>query len=136
QLCSIRPTGTCLGEARIDLYRKPGEEGMFWQRARLALLANVVLAAAAVSARADDCAPVPAPCCAPATRTVCVTEWVKENYVTTRTSYRTECVQEKYTAYRTECVPQVQTRVCTVNRMVPEYQDVVRTVCVSVPTVE
>ena len=82
------------------------------------------------------CAPAPTTSCAPATQTVCVTEWVKENYTTTRTVNRTECVQEAYTAYRTECVPETRTRVCTVNRMVPEYRDEVRTVCVSVPTVE
>jgi hypothetical protein len=110
---------------------------MIWQRARLALLANVVLAAAAVSARAGDyCAPAPTTCCAPAMQTVCTTEWVKENFTTTRTVYRTECVQEAYTAYRTICVPQTCTRVCTVNRIVAETQNVVRTVCVPVQTVE
>ena len=115
---------------------------MIWQRARLALLANVVLAAAAVSARAGDGTPVAAPvtpaapATAPATQSVCVTEWVPENYTTTRTVYRTECAQETYTAYRTECVPQMQTRVCTVNRMVPEFKNEVRTVCVPVHSVE
>jgi hypothetical protein len=69
-------------------------------------------------------------------RTVCVTEWVPENYVTTRTVFRTECVQEKYTAYRTECVPETRTRTCVVNRVVPEVREVVRTVCVVVPAVE
>jgi hypothetical protein len=99
---------------------------MNWQRICTALLAGAALTA---SARAQDC-------CAPPMRTVCVTEWVKENYVTTRTVYRTECVQEKYTAYRTECVPQVQTRTYTVSRMVPEFREEVRTVCVPVSTVE
>jgi hypothetical protein len=109
---------------------------MFSQRARLALLANVVLAAAAVSARAQDCcAPTTTPC-APATQSVCVTEWVKENFTTTRTAYRTECVQENYTAYRNVCVPQTCTRVCTVNTMVPENRTVVRTVCVPTTCVE
>jgi hypothetical protein len=129
----------CLEEGRIDSYRKShGEEGMIWQRARLAVLANVLVAAAAVSARAGDdcCAPAPVTSCAPATQSVCVTEWVPENYTTTRTVYRTECVQEAYTAYRTECVPQVQTRVCTVNRMVPEFRNEVRNVCVPVQAVE
>jgi len=102
---------------------------MIWQRARIALLANVVLAAAAVTARAQDC-------CAPATQSVCVTEWVAENFTQTRTVYKTQCVQENYTAYRTQCVAEQRTRVCTVNRMVPEMQTVTRTVCESVPCVE
>jgi len=115
-----------------------GEEGMIWHRARIALLANVILAAAAVSARAEDgcCAPAPTPACAPAMQTICVTEWVKENYTTTRTVYRTECVPETFTAYKTVCVPQTTTHVVTVNRMVPEVQHVVRTVCVPTPCVE
>ncbi len=107
---------------------------MIWQRIRTPLLAGGVLAALAVTVRAGD-GPCAAPC-APATRTVCVTEWVPENYVATRTVYKTECVQEKYTAYRTECVPETRTRTVCVNRVVPEYHDVVRTCCVAVPTVE
>lgn len=103
---------------------------MIWQRARLALLANVLLAAAALSARGADGV------AAPATQSVCVTEWVPQNYTTTRTVYRTQCVQENYTAYRTVCVPETRTQTCVVNCMVPEYRNVVRTVCVSVPTVE
>ena len=84
------------------------------------LLAGGVLAVMAVSAPAGD-APCGAPCdtpcstpcaapCATAMRTVCVTERVPENYVCTRTVYKTECVQEKYTAYRTECYPETRTR--------------------------
>jgi hypothetical protein len=69
-------------------------------------------------------------------RTVCVTEWVPENYVTTRTTYKTELVQEKYTAYRTECVPEVHSRTVVVNRMVPEVREEVRSTWVSVPSVE
>jgi hypothetical protein len=107
---------------------------MNWQRVRTSLLAGGFLAALTAPVRAGD-GPGDAPS-APATRTVCVTEWVPENYVTTRTVYRTECVPEKYTAYRTECVPETRTRTCVVNRMVPEVREVVRTVCVAVPTVE
>jgi hypothetical protein len=107
---------------------------MIWQHVRTSLLAGGLLAALAAPCRAGD-GPCDAPC-APPMRTVCVTEWVPENYVTTRTVYRTECVQEKYTAYRTECVPQTRTRTCVVNRVVPEVREVVRTVCVAVPTVE
>jgi hypothetical protein len=44
--------------------------------------------------------------------------------------------EEKYTAYRCELVPEQRTRTVTVNRMVPEVQNVVRTVCVCVPCVE
>lgn len=119
---------------------------MIWQRARLALLANVVLAAAAVSARAEELTPTPAaggavPAasadpCAPATQSVCVTEWVPENFTTTQTVYKTVCVPETFTAYKTECVPQTCTRVCTVYKTVPQVQTVVRTVCVATPCVE
>jgi hypothetical protein len=112
---------------------------MIWQRIRTSLLVGGLLAAAPVAARAGD-----GPCCgdscgapcAPVMRTVCVTEWVPENYVSTRTVFKTECVVEKYTAYRTECVPEARTRTVCVNRVVPEYHDVVRTYCVAVPTVE
>src|SRR4051812_24281165 len=119
---------------------------MNWQRARVAVLTSVVLAGVALSVRAEEdnsghhmaapaapaaplmtSAPV-ASSCAPAMRTVCVTEWVPEQYETVRTSYRTECVQEAYTAHRTECVPQVSKRIVTVNRMVPEVRQEVRTV--------
>src|SRR5438105_2856608 len=78
-------------------------EGMVWQRARLALLAGCIVAAAAVPARAGDCA-APAPC----TRTVCCTEWVAEKFQSTRTVYKHECKRENYTAYRCECVPEIR----------------------------
>jgi hypothetical protein len=74
--------------------------------------------------------------CAPATRTVCVTEYVPQQTVETRTVFRTVCVPETYTACRTECVPETRTRTVMVSRMVPEVRNEVRTVCVSVPTVE
>jgi hypothetical protein len=105
---------------------------MFWQRVRFALLAGVVAAVAVGSAHAGDCA---APC-APATRTVCVNEWVPEQYQCTRTVYKTECKQETYTAYRCECVPETRTRTCTVYKMVPEVRTETRTCCVCVPCVE
>jgi hypothetical protein len=73
---------------------------------------------------------------APAFRTVCVTEWRPEQYQSTRTAYRTEYTQETYTAYRCEYSCETRTRTVTVNRMVPEVQQVTRTVCVNVPTVE
>jgi len=114
---------------------------MVWQRARIALLAGACWAVWAVTARGGDGTlpfaggPDGAPC-APATRTVCVTEYVPQNTVETRTVYRRVCVPETYTAYRTECAPEVRTRTVTVNRVVPEVRNEVRTVCVSVPTVE
>jgi hypothetical protein len=110
---------------------------MIRQRVRTALLATIVTAAAALPVRAGDgaCGP-PAPPCAPAVRTIHVTEWVPQHVETVRTVYRTECVPEKYIAYRTECVPEVRTRVVTVHRLVPEVREEVRTVCVSVPCVE
>src|SRR5439155_9388024 len=105
-----------------------GEEGMLMKRARIALLAGLVLASAPVALRAfedkapaDDkkapekvaepkpvpgpIAPVPGPGCGGCgTHTVYVNEWVPEQYTTCRTTYKTECRQENYTAYRTEYV--------------------------------
>ncbi len=107
---------------------------MIWQQMRVALLAGGIVAATALTARADDCC-APAPC-APQYRTVCVHEWVPENYTTTRTVYTRECKQENYTAYRCECVPETRTRTCTTYKMVPEVQTVVHKVCVCVPCVE
>src|SRR3954470_1594933 len=128
---------------------------MFLHRA---LLGGVVLSAAVMPVRAGDCcggsapiaAPAPviasdscgspscAPACAPAPamRTISVTEWVSEQYETFRTVCKTEYVNETYTAYRTECVPETRTKCVTINRMVPECRDEVRTTYKCVPTVE
>src|SRR5262249_26125298 len=57
-------------------------------------------------------------------------------YETTRTTYRTEWREEKYTAYRTECVPETRTRTYTVNVMKPETRVETRNVIECVPTVE
>jgi len=105
---------------------------MTWQRC--ALLAGVLSAAAVLPARADDAA-APAPC-APAYRTVCVSEWVPEQYQCTRTVYKTECRTETYTAYKCECVPETRTRTCTVYKMVPETRVKTRRYCVCVPVCE
>jgi hypothetical protein len=112
---------------------------MFHSHVRAALLTGVVLAAAGLPARACApcaCAPAPVTACAPAYRTVCVTEYVPENYQTTRTVYKAQCVTETYTAYRTECSAEQRVRKVCVNRMVPEVKEEVRTVYTCVPTVE
>jgi len=85
---------------------------------RVALLAGSLIAASALTARAED--PKPADPCAPQYRTVCVKEWAPEKYETTRIVYERVCREEKYTAYRCECVAETKTR----------------QVCVSVPVVE
>jgi hypothetical protein len=106
------------------------------------LLAGSLVAASALTARADDAAklapaaPAADPCCAPQYRTVCVKEWVPETYQTTKTVYEKAERQEKYTAYRCETVPETRTRNVTVYHRVPEVKEVVRHVCVSVPVVE
>jgi len=104
---------------------------MIWQRSRVALLVGSVLAVAASSARADDCC-APAPC----TQTVTCTEWVPEQFQTTRTVYRTEYRQEAYTAYRNECFPETKTRVCTVYKSIPEVKTVTNMVCERVQVCE
>jgi len=69
-------------------------------------------------------------------RTVCVKEWVSEQYQATRTVYKTECHQEAYTAYRCETVPETRTRNVTTCRTVQEVQTIMKTVCENVPCVE
>ena len=97
---------------------------MIRQQLRVALLAGSLVAATALTARAEDPQPAAAAAaagpCAPQYRTVCVKEWVPEKYETTRVTYERVCREEKYTAYRCECVPETRTR----------------QVCVSVPCVE
>lgn len=118
-----------LVSAGIGILRIEGEEGMFWQSVRFALVAGLCLAGTAVSVRADDAdaptkeapaAPAKEAPAAPATCKVRVHEWVPEHYEATRTCYRMEQREETYTAYK----------------MVPEVQKVTRTVCVCVPCVE
>jgi hypothetical protein len=104
------------------------------QQLRVAVLAGSIVVALAASARADDCGQPCPP--APQFRTVCVNEWVPEKYETTRTVYKQECVQEKYTAFRCESVPETRTRNVTTYEKVPVVQEVVKKVCVSVPHVE
>jgi hypothetical protein len=102
-----------------------------------ALLASSLVAVAALSARAEDAGlKAEADCCAPATRTVCVKEWVPEHYQATRTVYSVQCKTEQYTAYRCETVPVQQTRTVTVYKQVAETKTVPRTVCTCVPTCE
>jgi hypothetical protein len=108
---------------------------MIWQHVRVAVLAGGIVAAAGLSARADDCAPAAA-APAPQYRTVCVKEWVPEKYEKTVTVYKKECVQEKYTAYRCETVPETRTRTVTVYEKVPVVEEICKKVCVSVPCVE
>lgn len=113
---------------------------MIRQQIHVALLAGSLVAATALTARAEDPQPAPAaPAadpCAPQYRTVCVKEWVPETYQATRTVYDRVCREEKYTAYRCETVPETRTRQVTTYRQVPETKEVVRHVCVTVPVVE
>lgn len=107
---------------------------------RAIALTGVVLAAMVLPARvaADSCCGGPAPvvACAPAFRTITVTEWVPECYSAVRTSYRTECATETYTAYRTECATETRTRQVTFNKIVPEVHTAFKTVYTCVPTIE
>src|SRR5262249_8706563 len=120
----VRATGRLSWPPGPAVSRNRGEAGMIRQRVRTAPLASIFAAPAPLPVRAGDgaCGP-PAPPCAPAVRTIHVTEWVPQHVETVRTVYRTECVSEKYIAYRTECVPEVRTRVVTVHRLVPEVRE-------------
>jgi hypothetical protein len=110
------------------------------RQVRVAGLAGILLAATAVTACAQNPAPVAsapaADCCTPCVRTVCCKEWVPETYQCSRTVYRTETRQETCTAYRCECVPETRTRTCTVYKTVPEVRAITKNVCVCVPVVE
>jgi hypothetical protein len=113
---------------------------MIWQHVRVAVLAGGIVVASGMSVRGEDAppaagaAPAAAPC--PQYRTICVNEWVPENYTKCVTVYKKVCVEEKYTAYRCETVPETKTRTVQVCEYVPTEQEVVRHVCVSVPHVE
>jgi hypothetical protein len=109
---------------------------MNWQRARFALFAGVVVCSTGLSARADCCNNDCAPACAPATRTITVTEYKPTTVEEVRTVYKTVCEQEKYTAYRSECVPEVRTRTVCCTKQVPVVEERTCTVWKSVPTVE
>jgi hypothetical protein len=98
------------------------------------LLLGVLLVAATPAFGGDCCAPECAP--APCFKTVCVTEWVPQNYETFRTVYKTEYTTEAFTAYKTVCVPETRTQVITVNKSVPVIKTGFRTVYKCVPSVE
>jgi hypothetical protein len=139
--------------ARIGAYRTIGEAGMIWQRVRLALLAAAMVAST-LPLRADDKADAdkdkaaddkpaaekiaPPVSAAPAAeyRTICVNEWVPEQYTCTRTVYKTETRTETYTAYRCETVPEQRTRTVTTYRVTCETQMQPRTVVTCVPVQE
>ncbi|MFO0878709.1 MAG: hypothetical protein U0840_15315 [Gemmataceae bacterium] len=103
--------------------------------AAFALLAVSSLAQAACCPPACGCGSAVVSA-APITRTITVMEMVPEQYETTRTSYKTETVQEAYTAYRTECVPETRTIQKPVTRWVEEWKDVTVTTYKTVPTME
>src|SRR5262245_7909523 len=107
------------------------KKAMFNRHVIRGLLAGVALVAASASIQAgSSCcgatgtgpiAPQPAgapaanaggaaPAAKPATRTITCYEQVPEYYETTRTCYKTEWAEEKYTAYKHECVPETRTR--------------------------
>src|SRR5262249_13207004 len=72
--------------------------------------------------------------CCPTTRKICVQEWVPEWYETTRTCYKTEQCQEKYTAYKYETVQEKRKR--CVHKTVSEVKEVEKCVCRMVPCTE
>ncbi|MCC6420194.1 MAG: hypothetical protein IT429_18320 [Gemmataceae bacterium] len=106
---------------------------------RKAALAAAALVAVVSPARADQCC---SPCgsadsaCAPATRTVHVTECVPEYYQAKRTVHRTTYRHERYQAFRCQMVPEVREQTVTTYNRVCEMRPEVRRVCVSVPAVE
>src|SRR5262249_12938329 len=97
-----QPDATGCGVRHDPPHSREEGEGMYWNRARVLLVACITVAAA-LQARAGcadgSCGAAPAAdCCAPAPayRTVTVTEWVPQQYTATRTVYRTEYTNETY----------------------------------------
>jgi hypothetical protein len=100
---------------------------MSWKNCRTGILATLGMALTAAAVNASDCCtPCPPAPCGPTyeTRKVRCIEYRAEQYETTRTVYRTEWKEEKYTAYRCEVVPETRTRQVVVNKMVPETKNV------------
>jgi hypothetical protein len=121
-------------KGRIGKYRNKGD-GMVRQSVRVALLVGTVAAvAAAAPVRADQGAS--SGCCSPPTRTICCTECVPETYQCKRITYKIEQRVEKYTAYRCETVQECRERTVCCNKLVTEWQDQCRKVCVQVPCCE
>jgi len=104
-------------------------------RTRVALLSLVAVAAIGGAVRAGDCCSPCEPCC-PIVKKICVTEFVPSYYEACRTVYHTEWKEEAYTSYKTECVPEVRTRSFTVNHIVNECRDEIRTITKFVPVCE
>jgi hypothetical protein len=111
---------------------------MVCQPLRLALLIGAITAVAVPPVQAGFwsrrcCNPCESnPCAstsAPAFRTVCCTEWVRENYTTTRKTYKTVCKTETYETCRTECVPVCKEKVVCVKVRVPVMKEECRKVC-------
>ena len=116
---------------------------MVCQPLRYALLIGAITAVAVSPVRANfrapSCCNPCAPACgptAPAYRTVTCTEWVRENYTTTRTTYKIECRTEQYDTCRIECVPEVREHVVCVKKRVPVWTEQCRKVCHNVTTWE
>src|SRR5262245_61744679 len=103
-------------------------------RTRGLLGAAVVLVLSGSFVHAGDCAPPPPPPCGPAyggpayggptTQKVWVTRYVPKQFEETRTFYKTEYKEEKYTAYKCVSEPQEKTRQVTYSKMVPVERDV------------
>jgi hypothetical protein len=106
---------------------------MLGKTIRFALLAGlpVVLVTATAQAQPNPCPPPP---CTVVTKKVMVTEYTMEPYEGTRTTFKTEWQDQKYTAYKCEMVPEEHVRKVVYCKCVPVVKevDVVRFECVPV----
>lgn len=112
---------------------------MFHRNLICGVLASVALIGLPGMSRASaapcgGCAP--APSCAPVMTTITVYEQVPETYTATRTTYKTECVNETYTAYRHECVPETRQVTRYVSKTICETKDVVVNKWICTPVTE
>ncbi len=114
---------------------------MVCQPLRLALLIGAITAVAVSPVRANHrssncCNPCGPSTTAPAYRSVGCTEWVRENYTTTRTAYKMECRTETYDTFRCETVPVCKERTVTVTKRVPVVKEEIRKVMHNVTVYE
>src|SRR6185436_4288247 len=109
---------------------------MVRQSVRIALLVGAVAAVASLAPAGASAQTASSGCCSPATRTICCTECVPETYQVKRITYKTEQRVEKYTTCKCEQVQECRERTVCCNRMVSEWQEQTRRVCVQVPVCE
>lgn len=141
---SLKRNGSVSTEAKLE--KCDGGDVMRsikWMGAAVAVLAMALPAQAhhrrgCGGCETASCAAVAgcAPTCEVVKKKVMVTEWLPEEYEATRTVYKTDYKDEKYTAHKTDWINEERTRKVTTYKNVPETKDVVVSRWECVPTEE